>query len=49
MDFQNPLLFNPEYDDASVRAALKLITTRAYDRGQDLQEKYLKRLATVRP
>jgi hypothetical protein len=48
MDFQNLVLFNPQYDDASVRAALGLIATRAYDRGQDLQAKYRQMLAAVR-
>lgn len=48
MDFQNLVLFNEDYDDASVRAALALIAERAYDRGQDLQAKYGQMLAAVR-
>jgi predicted nucleotidyltransferase len=48
MDLQNLVLFNPQYDEDAVRAALELIQTRGYARGQDLVAKYEWMLAAVR-
>jgi len=48
MDFIRLVEFNASFDDAAVRANLGLITTRGYDRGEDLIEKYERCLVRAR-
>lgn len=39
IDFARLIEFNPDYDEAAVRANLSLIMARGYSRGEDLDQK----------